>query len=306
MPVIVCPTCHAQIEVEEGTNLTHCKFCRMPLNVVPQVAQPPRPKPGELEQMFNNIAAKNDDRAFIAFLDNLKAEDVKDVDKFYPAILAAMNRRTALCVGRLLTRLYAGGLLARFVDRREAYETRLMEIDPFVYDYTQPRDVFIAHASVDFEQSEALVEALEREGFSCFIDSRNIKKGKGSREDYRADLYTAIKNCTIFLFVSSEASRRAECYACANELQYVWESDVKNAPPCFGNVDYRDIPSEYKKQRVQFVLDTRDIDANRKVGSFFDHCQRCLSIEDAVERVKALREASRNECRRSVIEAIGD
>ena len=300
MPIIVCPTCAGKNEVDEGVTISTCRFCRSPIKAAVQAAEPPKPRPGELHQKYLDAFAQGD-KAVIAFLNELTKDNLRDVDAFFADLLKDMNRRTALAVGRVLTRLYAGGVLSEFVQRREEYENRLMEIDPFVYDYTQPRDVFIAHASADFEVSEALVEALEREGYSCFIDSRNIKKGKGSREDYRADLYTAIKNCTIFLFVSSETSRRAECYACANELQFVWEEDVRNAPTMLHNVDYRDIPSEYKKQRVQFVVDTRDIDANRKVGSFFDHCQRCLSIEDAVERVKALREASRNECRKSVV-----
>lgn len=301
MPVIVCPTCNGKIEVEEGATISRCVFCRSPIRMAAQAAQPQGPRPGEIYQKFIDALATQEDKVMVSFLNSLTKENLKDVDAFFSEILGAMNRRTALAVGRVLTRLYAGGVLAEFVKRRNEYEDRLIEIDPFVYDYTQPRDVFIAHASADFETSEALVEALEREGFSCFIDSRNIKKGKGSREDYRADLYTAIKNCTIFLFVSSEASRRAECYACANELQYVWEEDVRQAPISLRNIDYRDIPNEFKKQRVQLVLDTHDIDANRKVGAFFDHCQRCLSIEDAVERVRSLREASRNELRRSVV-----
>ena len=300
MPTVICSICHGENELPEGETQGRCRFCRAPLKVALQAVETPKPTVSDLQAKFEEVV--NDDKALIAFLDSLTVDSLNALDRFFPRVLEAMNRRTSLAVGRLLTRLYAGAELSKFVARREEYEDRLMQIDPFVYDYSQPRDVFIAHASADFESSEALVEALEREGYSCFIDTRNIKKGKGSREDYRADLYVAIKNCTIFVFVSSQTSRRSECYACANELQYVWEEDVKNAPAEFANVDYRDIPSQYKKQRVQYVLDTHDIDANRKVGAFFDHCQRCLSIEDAVERVRSLREASRNACRKSIVE----
>jgi TIR domain-containing protein len=68
-----------------------------------------------------------------------------------------------------------------------------------------PGRVFISHASEDHAIAEAVCEAIEGRGVSCWIAPRDITPGK----DYAEALYDAIAECTSLVLVFSEHSNRS-------------------------------------------------------------------------------------------------
>jgi len=65
--------------------------------------------------------------------------------------------------------------------------------------------VFISHASEDREIADAVCEAIESRGLSCWIAPRDITPGK----DYAQALYDAINECSSLVLVFSEHSNRS-------------------------------------------------------------------------------------------------
>lgn len=65
--------------------------------------------------------------------------------------------------------------------------------------------VFISHASEDREIADAVCEAIEGRGLSCWIAPRDITPGK----DYAQALYDAIGECSSLVLVFSEHSNRS-------------------------------------------------------------------------------------------------
>lgn len=65
-----------------------------------------------------------------------------------------------------------------------------------------PRDIFICYSSKDQYIADIVVKELEKESFSCWISSRNLRKN--SPDNYWNDIQAGIKNAKVFLVVSSE------------------------------------------------------------------------------------------------------
>lgn len=65
-----------------------------------------------------------------------------------------------------------------------------------------PRDIFICFSSKDEYLSEIILKELEKESFSCWISSRNLRKN--SPESYWNDIEDAIKLSRVCLVLGSE------------------------------------------------------------------------------------------------------
>lgn len=65
-----------------------------------------------------------------------------------------------------------------------------------------PRDVFICFSSYDEMTAEKAVEAIEKEGFTCWISTRNLRPNDS--ENYWSNIEKAIKNSRLFLVISSQ------------------------------------------------------------------------------------------------------
>ena len=65
-----------------------------------------------------------------------------------------------------------------------------------------PRDIFICFSSKDEYLAEIVLKELEKESFSCWISSRNLRKN--SLESYWTDIGDAIKLCRVCLVLGSE------------------------------------------------------------------------------------------------------
>ena len=160
------------------------------------------------------------------------------------------------------------------------------KLDDCIYDTSYPRDVFVAYSSIDTSKAFELVEVLEEQGLSCFISIRNLRQGSGSKENYDTALKDAMDNCTSFVFVSSMNSRNSNCDALRIEMRYIKNQDRQRAT-AYSNKDYSDIPSQYKKPRVEYRLEesTRALAADRIVDDFFAGYQRVYTPFDVAERI---------------------
>ncbi|MBQ2988280.1 MAG: leucine-rich repeat protein [Clostridia bacterium] len=158
-----------------------------------------------------------------------------------------------------------------------------------IYVTSMPRDVFIAYSSKDMDKVSALCEALEQEGFSCFVAARNLRHGVGSVENYDEALKVAMDYCSCFVFVSSANSRSFSCDAVRKEIPYIRSKDVLNAPAEFRN-NYRMIPPQYKLPRIEYRIGTgRASDAASKVtDAFFEGYEWVYDINGVIERLLKL------------------
>jgi len=64
-----------------------------------------------------------------------------------------------------------------------------------------PRDVFVCHRSLNNDIAVQVVKKLENDGNTCWISSRNLRPN--DNENYWENIEQAIKNCSVFLVVSS-------------------------------------------------------------------------------------------------------
>lgn len=86
------------------------------------------------------------------------------------------------------------------------FRDKKCELDNGAQNVNKPRNVFISYDSLDTEKAKELVEFLESHecGYTCFISYRNLPN---SYENFWSNIFKAIDNCDVFLFVSSKSSR---------------------------------------------------------------------------------------------------
>ena len=186
-------------------------------------------------------------------------------------------------------------LIAKTFEKRDIkkyhkYLTMLSEegekLDGCVYLTKYPRDVFIACSHKDMDKVLELLTTLEEQGLTCFLWTRNLRHGAGSRERYRESLQEAMDNCKCFVFVSSMNSRHISCDAFMEEMPYIKQKDINNAP----NEDrhyYSRISKSVKKPRVEYFLEHSDKQnaADKGVADFFDGYERAYTPMDVAAMV---------------------
>lgn len=94
-----------------------------------------------------------------------------------------------------------------------------------------PRDIFISFRSTEIEIATEVLEALESDGSSCWISSRNLRPN--DNENYWSNIEDAITKSKIFLVISS------------NEAMI--SRDVKKE---------LDIANKLNKKRIEFKVDS--------------------------------------------------
>ncbi len=159
-----------------------------------------------------------------------------------------------------------------------------------IYNPSLPRQIFIAYSSKDLELALRLCDELEQQGLKCYISHRNMDNSAKSTADYRYALQTAIDNCQLFLFVSTENSRSFDCEAmereAANwgEMQYVIETD-KAQPKNHGKL-YTEIPMCDRKPRLEYCPSSaHDMPY---VKTFFSTLGYCRTAQDVEKRFNEL------------------
>lgn len=86
------------------------------------------------------------------------------------------------------------------------FEEKKSEIKNDVRNVNVDRDIFVSYDSGDIRTVYDLVNFLEKSenGFTCFVADRNLPE---EDDPYWNNIFGAMKNCKIFLFVSGKSSR---------------------------------------------------------------------------------------------------
>ena len=158
-------------------------------------------------------------------------------------------------------------------------EDEAFKLDSGVYDLSLKRDVFLCYSTEDMPRVIEIMETFEENGLSCFAAFRNLRHGKGAQENYQDAIFRAMRNCRVFVFLSSNSSRDPNRKGVAEELDHL----------------VSDLP---KKPRVEFLLEDyperMPILAKRRMAQAFPHLEYCRDVEDLVVRVSGLLDAEEN------------
>ena len=226
--------------------------------------------PEELSQFINNISV-SDNGMFI--------ETVLDF------MIKSLTTELIMPVGYLIERAYKNTDLQKFEDLSTKLEAEAEKVESGIYSTLVPRDVFIAYSSKDIDKVIELMNLLEANGLSCFVALRNLQHGRGAVANYSKALREAIDNAKMVVFISSKNSRSFSCDALKEELRYIRESELRNAPLEFRN-DYAKLPPKYKKPRIEYRLDnTKTPAVDRFISEFFAGLDYCESSEKVLERI---------------------
>lgn len=159
-----------------------------------------------------------------------------------------------------------------------AIEAEALKIDEGVYNLSLKRDAFLCYSAEDMPKVIEIMDLLESNGLSCFAAFRNLRHGKGAQENYQSAIFEAMKNCRVFVFLSSASSRSPARKGVVEELDHL-SSALPNKP------------------RVEFLLEDyspREVLAKKKMAQIFQHLEHCRDEEDLVIRVSNLLDAEEN------------
>lgn len=151
------------------------------------------------------------------------------------------------------------------------------------------RDVFIAHSSKDTALVSGLAEALDKAGRTYFLSSVNLKHGLNAKSAYDTLLKEAIESCTIFLVINTNNARQKNCDVYAKELPFVRELDKASTPPKYRQYPYKNVPTEYKKWRINYLVGNyADTVQDESVKEFFDGFEYRITLKDVLLEVERL------------------
>ena len=163
------------------------------------------------------------------------------------------------------------------------FEQEAQRVQEGLYSLAHQRDVFLAYSGKDLTEVIRILEYVEYNGFTCFAAFRNLQHGRDAVAKYEEALKTAIDHCTVFLFVSSVNSRSFYCDAFSKEMVYVRDSEMKKHSECR---TYAQIPSKYKKLRIEYRLDNHPTRAtDRDMRDFFSGLTYVEDLDTLIDRL---------------------
>ena len=144
---------------------------------------------------------------------------------------------------------------AKKVVRENAAAPQISEEDEVLCDPFIVRDCFVACDKDDYDEGLKLVEYLETNGVTCFIEKRNTKTWEIDDEvGYLRKVKFAINNCKCFILVSTKASRSYHSI-CKKEMDYIFETEKERSLPL---------------KKIHYVIEGLEGDKNAPyVRSFF-------------------------------------
>ena len=158
-----------------------------------------------------------------------------------------------------------------------ALEDEAAKLQEGIYEAGLARDVFLCYSSADMPKVVHILDLLEENGFQCFAAFRNLRHGKGSADNYLAEIRKAMGACTVFLFLSSASSRSATCDALRVEMPMLLENH----------------PS---KPRIEYILEDYGshvpLLVKATLKKVFPEQEHCRDEEDLVMRVSDLLRAN--------------
>ncbi len=155
-------------------------------------------------------------------------------------------------------------------DKLSEIEEEADKINEGIYNSRLRRDVFVAYSSKDMPEVIKTIDLLEENGFYCFAAFRNLRHGRGAKENYLKEIQQAIESCKIFLFVSSTHSRSNDCDAITVELPFL--------------LNFQDKP------RIQYVVEDghTPLLVNKLLKEVFPTQENCRDEEDLIFRVDTI------------------
>ncbi len=243
--------------------------------------------PDDFSACFYEVAVGNNVRQLTKYIRKIDVEknydEIECVVKF---LIKSLQTEYQLELNNLIARAYEKRDPERFERFCTMLSNEAVKVDGGVYETKLPREVFIAYSSKDMEKVSELCEFLESQGLKCFVAARNLRHGKGAVENYNKALEEAMDHCKCVVFVSSMNSRNFNCDALIIELPYIQQKDIDAAPAEYKN-NYKGMPQEYKKPRVEYrigeSLSSNVADAIS--NEIFDGYERVYSPDEVAQRV---------------------
>jgi len=191
-------------------------------------------------------------------------------------LVRSLDMRTLAAVKDFADRHLKGNQKTEALNRIEG---EALKLDSGVYDLSLSRDVFLCYSTEDMPRVIEIMDMFEENALSCFAAFRNLRHGKGAQENYQEAIFRAMKNCRVFVFLSSNSSRDPHRKGVAEELAHLI-SDLKDKP----RVEF--LLEDYP-ERIPFL-------AKRRLEEAFPHLEHCRDAEDLLVRVSGLLDAEEN------------
>jgi len=249
--------------------------------------------PDDFMANFYDVANKEDKKQTAELINCIDpAEHGGYIDGVLNFMLKSFSSEFHLPLVNLVERTYRD----KDAERLEYFNTRISEEaekdNLGVYRTSLTRDCFIAYSSKDMNEVYDLVSRLEASGLTCFVAARNLRHGRGAVQNYKAAIEEAIRNCRVFVLVSTKNSRNFACDTLEFELPTLKAIDTECAPAEFRH-SYASIPEEYKKHRVELRLDNTPLPtaADKFVREVFDGCEYARSADEIALRVADFKQA---------------
>ena len=251
--------------------------------------------PDDFQANFYDAAVNTTPRNLARLIRKIDVEEQFEcLETVINFLISSLNEIFAADTEELIRRTFEKRDISKFNKYLTMLSAEMQKINNCVYLTNYSRDVFVAGSHKDMNKILELVEVLEDQGLKCFLWTRNLQHGAGSHERYRESLQEAIDNCKCFVFVSSMNSRHISCDAFKEEIPYVKQKDVDNAPSEERNY-YSRISKSVKKPRVEYFLEVsaKENAADESVKEFFDGYERAyVPMEVAKKVIKQLSEVA--------------
>lgn len=242
--------------------------------------------PNDFLAQYYELACSGGYKPLVDFINGLDVVAYYEyVDEILALAIKLLRPETLFAVNNLISRAYENRDVVSYNKWNEALAPKAQAVEDGIYDVTLSRDVFVAYKSEDMEKVDELVSYLENEeGLSCFVAMRNLQHGKIL--DYESLLATAMKNCSVLVFVSSKRSRKTGD-ARNIELKNLRDEELDNGPPEYkARNDYKGLPKSYKKPRVEYVIEEyANTAAEKFVSEFFAGYERQYKVKDVAARI---------------------
>jgi len=247
--------------------------------------------PGDFMANFYEAANQEDRMAVSELIDSIDPEECSSyIEGILTFMIKSIIPEYHLPLVNLVERAYGKDDNERFEKYHTMIQTEITKFNEGVYETSLPRDVFVAYSSKDMPEVQKLVAYLESSGLKCFVAARNLRHGKGAVQNYHKALEDAIRNCYVFLLVSTPNSRSLSCDTLKYELPFLKAIDIECAPPEFKQ-NYETMPSEYKKHRIEYMLKSSmmQVGGDSAVKQLFDGCEYAKSYDEIVSRIAQFR-----------------
>ncbi len=223
---------------------------------------------GDFYARFYLAVSESKRTAFSDFCEEIDiASRKEDVPELLDYLITGLREEWISNVSEIIEKAYKSKDTQTYAKYRDRFEKMAEKVQDGIYEPTLPRDVFVMYSGKDMDKVIKMVSLLENDyGLSCFVAAKNLKHGVGATDVYKKSIHEAIKNCNVYLLISSENSRARQCEV-YEEILYIMDKYPK-------------------KPRVEYLAeDYKGYGTEKKFKQFFEGLEYCVSYEAAAERI---------------------